>query len=200
MISCKDLLSLNTFKYIKLVGGYGGIYKNITWTYICETLDFSKWVNGGELIFITGMGISLNEESFKNLILDCVNLDISGLVILTNSEYIKEIPMSCIELANENDLPVFNMSWDIKLIDVTREISNYIIERNFIRNKERELIKELLFSDKLKKDKIYKLIKQCNLNIKQVMLVSIFSIDDTKSDNLDYIINYIKLQLKKNSI
>ncbi|MEG2789440.1 MAG: PucR family transcriptional regulator ligand-binding domain-containing protein [Romboutsia sp.] len=200
MISCKDLLSLNIFKYIKLVGGNGGIYKNVTWTYICETLDFSKWVNGGELIFITGMGISLNEESFKKLVLDCVNLDISGLIILTNSEYINEIPISCIELANENNLPIFKMSWDIKLIDVTREISNYIIERNFIKNKERELLKELLFSNKLNKDKIYKLIKYCSLNIRQVNLISIFSLDDIKIDNLDCIINYIKLQLKKNNV
>ena len=73
MISCKDLLTLNAFKYIKLVAGEGGIYKSVTWTYICETLDFSKWINGGELIFITGMGMDLGENSLTDLIKDCAN-------------------------------------------------------------------------------------------------------------------------------
>ncbi len=47
MVSCNDLLNLNIFRDIKLVAGESGIYKSISWTYICQTLDFSQWVNGG---------------------------------------------------------------------------------------------------------------------------------------------------------
>jgi PucR family transcriptional regulator, proline-responsive transcriptional activator len=198
MISCKDLMSLNIFKYIKLIAGESGLYKNVTWTYICETLDFRKWVNGGELVFITGIGMSLDEKDLNKLILECSNQDISGLVILTNSEYIKEIPISCIELSNELNLPLFNMSWDIKLIDVTREISNYIVEKNLIENKEKELIKELIFSYEMDEERIYKLCRNCKFNTNKLYLVAIFNVNDIKADK-NYL-DYIKLQLNKNDI
>ncbi|MFR4767368.1 MAG: PucR family transcriptional regulator ligand-binding domain-containing protein [Paraclostridium sordellii] len=187
MISCKDLLTLNAFKYIKLVAGEGGIYKSVTWTYICETLDFSKWINGGELIFITGMGMDLGENSLTDLIKDCANQNVAGLVILTNSEYINEIPKDCVDIANKVNLPLFNMSWDIKLIDVTKEISNYIIEKSFINNKEKELLKELLFNSSLSKERVYKLLKHCNFKFKELSLVAVFNVLNVHIYNLDYV-------------
>lgn len=202
MISCKDLLNLDVFKYITLIAGKNGIYKNVTWTYICQTLDFSKWVNGGELLFVTGMGMCLEEKSLRKLIKDCVDKDISGVVILTNSEYIKEIPNSCIELADELELPLFKMPWDIKLIDATKEISNYIMERNLIENKERELIKELLFLQENSKQNICKLTKHCGFNTEGLYFTAIFNIDDVRKYNIkdEYILNYIKIKLSSFNI
>lgn len=202
MISCKDLLSLDVFKYITLIAGEGGIYKNVTWTYICQTLDFSKWVNGGELLFITGMGMDLDEDSLLKLIKDCAIKEISGVVILNNSEYIKEIPSDCIDLANELKIPLFKMPWDIKLIDVTKEISNYIMEQSLIENKERELIKELLFIKDTSKEKICKLTKHCGFNTEGLYFVAIFKIIDSLPINIkdEYVSNYIKMKLAQNNI
>ncbi|WP_373601526.1 PucR family transcriptional regulator [Paraclostridium bifermentans] len=200
MVTCKDLLNLNIFKYIKLIAGKNGIYKTVTWTYICETIEFSKWVNGGELIFITGMGMDLDERSMKKFLLECGEKDISGVVILTNSEYIKEIPTSCIELANNLNLPLFNMAWDIKLIDATKEISNYIIERSFIENKEKELLKELLFSYSLDKERIYKLCKSCKFKTKDLYFAAVFNIEDIDKNHIEYIIDYVKVKLRNINI
>lgn len=202
MISCKDLLSLDVFKYITLIAGEGGIYKNVTWTYICQTLDFSKWVNGGELLFITGMGMDLDENSLLKLIKDCAIKEISGIVILNNSEYIKDIPSACIDLANELKIPLFKMPWDIKLIDVTKEISNYIMEQSLIENKERELIKELLFIKDTNKEKICKLTKHCGFNTEGLYFVAIFKIIDSLPINIkdEYVSNYIKMKLAQNNI
>lgn len=200
MVTCKDLLNLNVFKYIKLIAGKNGIYKTVTWTYICETIEFSKWVNGGELIFITGMGMDLDERSMKKFLLECGEKDISGVVILTNSEYIKEIPTSCIELANNLNLPLFNMAWDIKLIDATKEISNYIIERSFIENKEKELLKELLFSYSLDKERIYKLCKNCKFKTEDLYFAAVFNIEDIDKNHIEYIIDYVKVKLRNINI
>ncbi len=200
MVTCKDLLNLNVFKYIKLIAGKNGIYKTVTWTYICETIEFSKWVNGGELIFITGMGMDLDERSMKKFLLECGEKDISGVVILTNSEYIKEIPTSCIELANNLNLPLFNMAWDIKLIDATKEISNYIIERSFIENKEKELLKELLFSYSLDKERIYKLCKSCKFKTEDLYFAAVFNIEDIDKNHIEYIIDYVKVKLRNINI
>lgn len=199
MVSCNDLLNLNIFRDIKLVAGESGIYKSISWTYICQTLDFSQWVNGGELMFLTGMGMDLNDDKIINLIHDCIRKDISGLVILTNSEYIKEISDNVIEVANNVGLPIFNMPWNIKLIDVNKEIANYIMELNSNKNKEKELLRELLFSQNLNEEKIKNLINQSKLKSSKYLFVANFMLieDNITNQSLEYISNIIKSFLYK---
>ena len=193
MVSCNDLMRLNIFKNIKLVGGAKGIYKNISWTYICQTLDFSKWVNGGELMFLTGIGMELDEEKIIRLIYECANKDISGLVILINNNYIKKISEEIIKVADKVNLPLFEMPWNIKLIDVNKEIANYIIESNLNKNKESILFQELIFSQELDKDKIKSLLSKCNISIEKGSFVAIVNLlEDSNKISGEYILNMIK--------
>lgn len=203
MISCNDLLSLNIFKNIKLVAGKNGIYKNISWPYVCQTLDFSQWINGGELMFLTGMGMDIDEEKIIDLIYECVQRDISGLVILTHSEYISNISENMIKVADEMGLPLFDMPWKIKLINVTKEIANYIMELNLNQNKEKELLNELLFSQELDRKIITNLINQSKINIDSHVYVAKFKLLDTfNKDKVskEYIINMLKSMLDKHNL
>ncbi|RDY28544.1 PucR family transcriptional regulator [Romboutsia weinsteinii] len=203
MVSCNDLLSLNIFKDIKLVAGKNGIYKNISWPYICQTLDFSQWVNGGELMFLTGMGMNLSNHKLINLIYECSKKDISGLVILTSSEYIDCISDEVIEVADKENLPLFDMPWNIKLIDVNKEIANYIMESNLNKNKENELLRELLLSYKLDKEKIKNLINYSKFSLDTSAYVASFNLIDKceeKHISTEYIMNMIKAMIDKNNI
>lgn len=203
MVSCNDLLSLNIFKDIKIVAGKSGIYKNISWPYICQTLDFSQWVNGGELMFFTGMGMDLNDEKLINLIYECVKEEISGLVILTNSEYINNISDEVIKIADEEGLPLFDMPWNIKLIDVNKEIANYIMESNMNQNKEKELLRELLFSHDLDEESINNLTNQSEFRLDTGGFVAKFNLIESFKDikmSTDYIINMIRSMMDKNNL
>ncbi|MEG0856337.1 MAG: PucR family transcriptional regulator ligand-binding domain-containing protein [Terrisporobacter sp.] len=200
MVSCNDLLSLNIFKEIKLIGGRNGIYKNISWSYVCQTLDFSQWINGGELMFITGMGMDLNEEKIIDLIHQCIEKRISGLVILTNSEYISSISENIIDLANQVGLPLFDMPWNIKLIDVTKEIANYIMELNLNQNKDKEILNELLFSPNMDREVMTNLINQSKLKLDGNFFVSKFKLikePKNKRISYEYIENMIKSMLEE---
>lgn len=55
---------------------------------------------------------------------------LAGLVILVGNEYINSIPE---ELLAQADAPIsaFEMPWDVKLIDVTREITDLIMRDKF---------------------------------------------------------------------
>lgn len=200
MISCHDLLSLNIFRNINLLAGKDGIYKNVSWPYICQTLDFSQWINGGELMFLTGMGMDLSEEKIIDLIHECVRKEISGLVILTNSEYISKISKNIIMIADKVGLPLFDMPWNIKLIDVTREIANYIMELNSNQNKEKELLNEVLFSQDLDGKGIINLINQSRFNLDRYVFVSEFKLlDKSRRENISdkYILNMIRSMIDK---
>lgn len=196
MVSCNDLLSLNIFKDIKLIAGKKGIYKRVSWPYICQTLNFSEWVNGGELMFLTGMNLELNDEILVKLIYECVEKDISGLVILTNSEYIKSISQRIIDTCNEVGLPLFDMPWKIKLIDVNKEIANYIMELSSKKNKEKELVFELLFSSKQDNEKAKNLATQGKFDIDKKYFVAVFILNERYENR--YKEKYIEIE-KSNS-
>lgn len=192
MINCQDLLNLEIFKHIKLLAGKNGLYKTITWPFICQSTDFYKWINGGELLFLTGMGMDLDNDKLVNLIYKCREKSISGLVILTNSEFIKDIPPHIINLCDEIDLPLFKMPWNLKIIDVSKSVSNYIMEKNFKSNGERELLKELIFNKDLNMDKIHELIRIYNIKSSNIYFSSIFKSSDMNLINMDNLIFRIK--------
>lgn len=146
-ICCSDLLKLKYFQEIKLIAGEKGLYREISWPFICTTTTINQWVNGGELIFIIGVGIKSDEESLLLLMQECIEKNLSGMVILKGDYYIHSIPASLIDLSNQLSFPLFEMPWTLKLIDVTQEISQRIIEYRNQSKKHIQFLERLLFSD-----------------------------------------------------
>ncbi|MEG1346105.1 MAG: PucR family transcriptional regulator ligand-binding domain-containing protein, partial [Acidaminococcaceae bacterium] len=124
-ISCMDLLHLKHFNKIKLVAGENGLQRNVTWPYVGQTLSVANWVHGGELLFITG--VSHSASNLKDILQECIVKGLAGLVVLVGTDYIKAIPPELIEQANVAAFPLFEMPWNVKLIDVTREITDVIM-------------------------------------------------------------------------
>lgn len=72
---------------------------------------------------------------------------ISAIVILKGDNYIPTIPDSLIDLANRSLFPLFEMPWTLKLIDVTQEVSQIIINNHYQSKKHMLFLEQLLFSD-----------------------------------------------------
>ncbi|MEG1874222.1 MAG: PucR family transcriptional regulator ligand-binding domain-containing protein, partial [Angelakisella sp.] len=144
-IVCGDLLELGYFKKMKLVAGRGGLNRRLTWPYVGQTTTVSQWVHGGELLFITGIGRDNSTDSLETLVSECVSKGLCGLVLLVGSEYIREIPPSIVLQADSCGLPLFEMPWDIKLIDVTSEIVDLIMLDKYERRKTDSFLNRLLF-------------------------------------------------------
>lgn len=203
MVSCNDLMNLSIFKNIKLIAGERGIYKNISWPYICQILDFSPWVNGGELMFLTGIGMDINDDKIMKLIYNCSEKDISGLVILTGSDGISCISESVKKAADDIKLPIFEMPWNLKLIDVTKDISNYIMKVTFNENKEREFLKSIIFSENLNRNHIVTLMNEIGFHLGKLYFIACFKIEEAskkESGHIDYMMNMIKHRMEREKL
>lgn len=145
-IKCENLLELKCFQQIKLIAGRGGLGNTITWVYINQDKSLEKWVHGGEIVFITGMcGAQCSEETLVRFINECIENAVAGVVILCNDKFIKNIPESAIKIADEGNLPLFEMPWNLKLVDVTKEIADTIIMNQLQEKRTMEFFSELLF-------------------------------------------------------
>lgn len=129
-ILVKDILKLKSLKEMKLVGGSIGLEKCIEWIYVSECLEDPlegiKWLQGGEIVIITGVGIK-SDISVLTKLIEGIS-DKSGAALIVNvGKYIKEIPKEAIEIADKLQVPLFTLPWEVRLIEVSKEISNAII-------------------------------------------------------------------------
>ena len=107
-IYCEDLFKLSSFRDARLRGGRTGLGRKIT----CLTWAPPKRIPmapRSELLFLTGVGIPSDDESLLNLVDECIQKNLSGIVFLLNPQYIPEIPEAVIEKADQEGLPVFQM-------------------------------------------------------------------------------------------
>ena len=192
--SCFDLLSLKYFQNIKLIAGRKGLSRNVTWPFICTTPTVSQWLHGGELLFITGAGISTDEASLEALMLDCIAKEIAGIDIVTGNKYITSISPSLINIADKSDFPLFEMSWNIKLIDVTQEISELIIaNKDGFKNPQRFLERLLFSSDE--SDSYNKLSELYNIPHKPYHFIAV--INFVPSEEMNYILGFAKNDMNR---
>jgi sugar diacid utilization regulator len=149
-ISVKDILKLDSLKKIKLVGGETGLEKGIEWIYVAECfenpLEGIKWLQGGEIIFITGVGIKDNIEILLELIKGISEKNGAGLIV-NIGPYIKSIPEEAIKLADDLEVPLFTLPWEVKLVEVSREISNAIVLSRIEENSLTHFLSNILFGD-----------------------------------------------------
>lgn len=190
-ITCKDLLNLKYFQEIKLAAGAKGLDRVITYPYIGQTASVADWVHGGELLFITGLSHDI--DSLPLLLQECISKKLAGLVVLTHPEHIEAIPAEILKMADEANFPLFSMPWDLRLVDVTKEITELIDYEQIVSKKMHRLLSYLIFTGNTDNSLIFDLEALANINISNYNLVAVFAysktltlLDDTLETNLQY--------------
>lgn len=149
-ISVRDIFKLNSLKKINLVAGETGLDRYIEWIYVAECfenpLEGIKWLQGGEIIFITGVGIKDNVELLLDLIKGISEKNGSGLIV-NIGPYIKVISEEAIKLADKLEVPLFTLPWEVKLVEVSRELSNAIVLSRIEENSLTHFLSNILFGD-----------------------------------------------------
>lgn len=149
-IRCGDIINLPSLKKIKLVGGTGGLDRNVRWIYAVEiledTLQVSHWLNGGELLFWTGKESKDNAGLLVDLLNSLKEKDIAGIVVFTGP-YIQTIPEAAIKQADELRIPLFELPWEVRLVEVTHEICSAVIMKEMEEKSLRNLLENILFSN-----------------------------------------------------
>lgn len=127
-ISLKTLFENTKKSYqLSLLAGVNGIDETVSWVYLSEDIKTTDFIRGNELIITTGLE-SKSEVWLKTLIDQLIFHNASGLIVNVG-KYIKQIPEETISYCNQKGFPLFSMPWEIHLVDIIREFSSLIIEK-----------------------------------------------------------------------
>lgn len=103
---------------VTLIAGEGGLHNLVSWVHMVETMEASDFLQGGEIAFTTGLGLS-NRVSLLTLTEFIYQKKAAGMIVNTGP-FIETIPQEVIDFCNENNFPLFLIPWKIHLAEVMR--------------------------------------------------------------------------------
>lgn len=149
-IMVNDILKLESLSEMKILAGNEGLENYIEWIYVAECfedpLEGIQWLQGGELVFITGSKMKGDLSYIKKIIKGIADKRASALLI-NIGPYINCVPSEAIEAANKYKIPLFIIPWSVKLIDISKEIINEIILSTIEEKSLTHFLSNLLFGD-----------------------------------------------------
>lgn len=145
IVMCKDIIELQSLKNLQLIGGSAGLERAVQWVHFIDLPDPIKWVQGGELLIITGIGLQGNPANLLPLLRSIAQKNLAGLIVNVGP-YIEKIPAEVAILADELAFPVFELPWEVKLVEVTREICSYIVAKQMEEKSVADLVENILFN------------------------------------------------------
>ncbi|MDO4301111.1 MAG: PucR family transcriptional regulator ligand-binding domain-containing protein [Clostridia bacterium] len=191
-IVVKDLLKLELFQnIIKLVSDGSGMESPVNWPYIKQTAEIRPWLNGGEIVFVTGNSNDKTDKEQIALLMEGIECKVAAFVFLCGDEYINKLSDKVIDFANSVKIPVFTMPYDVKLIDVVKEIANAIMESGSRERMIMNFMTDLLHGNFKNDDHIRKQGYECGINIDQnCMAMSIETNFDYEGESYSQIMSY----------
>ncbi len=143
MISYQDIVKLHSLAKSKLVAGETGLARMVRWVHFIDLPDVIPWVQGGELLIITGIGLEGDLGRLAPLVAGIINKDLAGLIVNVGP-YIDKVPDDVIAIANRAGFPVFELPWEVKLVEVTQEICSCIVMKHLVERSISDFLEQLL--------------------------------------------------------
>lgn len=147
MFQCKDLYSLSSLSKLKIIAGTGGLNRSIRWVYKAESLKLSQWVHGEELLIISKLVSMEADFNLESILLEAINLNMSGALLLIGPNYVDRISKSVIRICDDNNFPLFAIPWNLPLVDFFEEIGHVISNSSFHQDNRNDVIFNIIFEN-----------------------------------------------------
>ncbi|WP_413378861.1 PucR family transcriptional regulator [Alkalihalobacillus sp. 1P02AB] len=122
----KKILELSTFKQSKVVAGGDGLKRHVQSVNLMDAPDIIHYLNKDQLLLTTAYSLQ-NEEELYKLVKQMAEKGCAGLGLKTK-RYIEKIPDKILELANDFDFPIIELSLDYSLGEMLNEALGYILK------------------------------------------------------------------------
>ncbi|MFD1707704.1 PucR family transcriptional regulator [Siminovitchia sediminis] len=129
-LSVRDILERDTFKNVKVISGKMGLTNPVKWTHIIESEKFIDYLNGGELILTTGIG--LDSEPYANIsfVKQLMEKKVAAICIELGNTF-RDISPEIIKLSNEKKIPIIIFPTIVKFVDITQDIHRLMVNNHY---------------------------------------------------------------------
>lgn len=130
-LTLRDLLAAEELG-LELVGGGPGaaLDEPLRWAHISDTPDPTPWLEGGEVLLTTGLGVRDDDAAQRQLVRNladrgCVAIGFGIGVALP------DVPAALLREADACGMPVFTVPFEVPFIAVTRRVAEGVFEDHY---------------------------------------------------------------------
>ena len=114
---------------MRCVAGFKGLQREVIGFSILDTPEIMKWLKGGEILVSAGYVMRNTPSLVKSIVGDLHRKGCVGLGIKLR-RYFDDIPKEIINKGNELDFPIFEIPYEIRFADLSKEIYMNIFRFN----------------------------------------------------------------------
>lgn len=117
---------------LEVVAGRSGIDERgpVRWAHISDTPDPTPWLEGGELLLTTGLGVRDDPDAQRRLVR---NLEDRGCVAIGFGVGVAmpDVPRGMLAEADACELPLFTVPFEVPFIAVTRRVARAVFDEHY---------------------------------------------------------------------
>lgn len=126
-VFCQDILQLGSLEKAELIGGKNGLKRVVRWIHVINIPDVTKWVHEGDIVATTCVNLNSDTINWEEYIAQLNSKNLAALII-NIGPYIPYVPEIVKKMADEMDFPIFTLPWEVKLAEVTKEVSKLLVK------------------------------------------------------------------------
>jgi len=104
--------------------GAGGLDREITWAHANELPDPTEWLDSGELLMTTGLGVPKEPAAQKAYVERLAEAGLSALAIGHGMTTTPELSAGMIKAADERSLPILFTSYEVPFTAIARAVAD----------------------------------------------------------------------------
>ncbi|MCY3779741.1 MAG: PucR family transcriptional regulator ligand-binding domain-containing protein [Chloroflexi bacterium] len=129
MLTLQQALQLPLLEKARVVAGAGGLERPIRWVHNVGVPNAAEWLHGGELVLTTVFNMPDAPAAQCEFLRQLAERGIIGVVI-TIGTLVDEIPNYLRAIGDELDLPLIELPYQTRFVDIAKVINERIAEEN----------------------------------------------------------------------
>jgi purine catabolism regulator len=129
MLTVAEALQLQVFDGARVVAGMGGLRNTVAWVHIASGPDAPQWVHGGELVLTTARNLPTDPSEQRQYVQEMVDKGVVALA-LTVGRNLNDAPDYLREIADRNNFPLIEISYQAPFIDIAKATNERIAQEN----------------------------------------------------------------------
>jgi PucR family transcriptional regulator, purine catabolism regulatory protein len=124
MLTVRDLASLPGLE-LPVAGGAEGLGNAVSWLHVSELADPTRWLEGGEFLLTTGLGVGEAAASQRAYVRRLAKHGIAGLGFGVGFSF-AEVPKPVVQEADKLSFPVLAVPYEVPFVAITKSAFTHL--------------------------------------------------------------------------
>ncbi len=171
---------------MELLAGASGIKVRVSWVHMVETAELIPFLKKRELVVTTGIR-NHSMEDLRELVIGLKGKKVAGLVI-NSGPYIGEVPQDIIDFCEAENLPLFTLPWEVRLVEFSHDVCKTIVlDENEEEDVAEAFLDGMMFPSKLEESR--NILSRHGFDKNTVFQLFSFVIEDGEEEKFEIVLD-----------